>query len=131
MIVGARLLLAFSFLSGYLPMSTPAFASPNPPGLDVVQSFDEMIDQRDFEKAAYLVADDVVISTPFGKKSKERFLRELQGSRPVWSASEPGDDEHQCISQGTRKLGFLTVKLKRVVEVNACNKIDKITVTKQ
>ena len=130
------------FLSSlvYLPLSMPALASTpcqNSPALlllllDVVRSLDEMIDQGDFERAAQLIADDAVISTPFGKKTKEQFLQTLQGrSRPVWSATRVGDDERQCISQGTRKLGFLSIKVKRIIEINSENKIDKIAVTKQ
>ena len=128
------------FLSSlvYLPLSMPALASTpcqNSPALlllDVVRSLDERIDQCDFERAAQLIADDAVISTPFGKKTKEQFLQTLQGrSRPVWSDTRVGDDERQCISQGTRKLGFLTIKVKRVIEINSENKIDKIAVTKQ
>ena len=128
MILAARLgLITLTFWSGFFPRSMlVVFAFPSSPrvALDVVQSFDAMIDQRDYEKAALLLADDVVIITPLGKKSNERFLNELRGeNRPVWSASETGDHEHQCVSRGTRKLGFLTV--------NGSNKINKITVTKQ
>ena len=49
----------------------------------------------------------------------------------VWSATLAGDEEQQCISQGTRKLGFLIVKVNGVIEIHSENKLEKIAVTKE
>ena len=98
---------------------------------DVVTTFQELIDQKEFDQAALLVTEDAEISTPFGKKTKEQFLKDLRGNGPVWGESAPGDHAKQCITEGTRKIGFIKVNLKRVVEINEDNQICKITVSKK
>jgi len=99
---------------------------------DVVTSFQALIDQKEFDQAALLVTEDAEISTPFGKKTKEQFLKDLRGNGgPVWRESAPGDHAKQCITDGVRKIGFVKVNLKRVVEINGDDKICKITVSKK
>jgi len=127
-----------SFTTGSFNFVTGATADPtndettkcaNP--MEVVKSFQELVDQKEFDKAGLLIADDADISTPFGMKTKDQFIHDLQGSGPVWGEIVAGNNERQCVTEGVRKMGFIKVKLKRIVDVNEEGKMQKIVITKK
>ena len=99
----------------------------------VVQNFQALLDANDFDRASDLVADEAEITTPFGRKTKPQFLQMLQGkNKPVWEETHDGAHERQSVSLGTtRKLGFLKIRLRRLVEINDDHKICKVAVTKR
>ena len=130
----ARLLLPLLLFSILVVSPADTLASgAATSAINVAKTFQDHIDRNQFDQAARLVTEDAEIFTPLEKKTKEQFLHKLQSSanRPVWGACAVGDHDRQCIAQGTRKFGFIKVKLKRVMEINEENKIHKITVAKQ
>jgi len=98
--------------------------------VEVMQTFQRHVDSKDFDQAAQLVADNAEISTPFGAKTKAQFLKDLQGSGPVWGAIGAGHHERQCVTHGVRKMGFIKIPLKRVVDINEEGKLQSIVITK-
>jgi len=127
------LLLSWSALAVTPADTFASSCAAETPAVSLVERFQDLIDRKEFEQAALLIADDAEISTPFGKKTKDQFLHKLQTSKnsPVWGESEIGIHERQCVTQGTRTIGFLKIKLKRTVEINEDNKIHNMIVSKQ
>jgi hypothetical protein len=106
-----------------------------PTSLEIVQEWSDLLNKGDIEGAASLVADELYMKTPKGTVAgKEKWMEEVPTILKegiAWEAFAQGTTDTQVVCDGTKKLGFLKVKILRTIELNENGKLVSIVFQKK
>ncbi|KAL3933829.1 MAG: hypothetical protein SGARI_003614, partial [Bacillariaceae sp.] len=103
--------------------------------VDVLMKMIALIKESQLEQASDLLADNVQWKTPMGSYDGkqdwvENFKQPEKGpvfeEPQIGEQSPEGDNNIVITRKGTKKVGFLKVKILKTVEVNDDNKICKM-----
>jgi hypothetical protein len=105
--------------------------------LDVVKNMMDLCEAGKFDEAAETLADDVKVTAPSGPmngiSSKAEWITTMKKhhkSGPKWGPPRVGDNDNQVVMDGTVKVLFVTLNVKRTIVVNDAGKIQTIDATK-
>jgi hypothetical protein len=105
--------------------------------LDIVKNMMDLCEAGKFDEAAELLADDVKVAAPSGPmngiSSKAEWtttVKKHHKSGPKWGTPREGDNDKQVVMDGTVKVLFVTMKVKRTIDVNDAGKIQTIVAAK-
>lgn len=102
--------------------------------LDIVKAWEDLISAGKFDEAADLVAEDISTVSPkassSGKAKWKASVPDSVKNGVKWDAATAGEHDRQIITNGSKKVGLMTVKVKRVIEVNEAGKIQSVIVSK-
>jgi ketosteroid isomerase-like protein len=103
--------------------------------LEIVQAWSDLLTKDDIEGAANLVADDIIMKTPKGTcEGKDQWKKDAPTDKKEgvkWEAFEQGDTNTQVVCNGSKKIGFLSITVKRTIELNESGKIVSIVLKKK
>lgn len=101
--------------------------------METVQEWMELLSKGNFDEAAEFLVEDVKAVSPKtrveGKENWRDAIPAVIKKGPTWDDPIPGDHESQVITNGTMKVGFVTVKCRRVIELNREGQIQAIVVS--
>jgi hypothetical protein len=87
--------------------------------VELVKRFDVLMATKNFDRAAELLEDDIVVTTPMGTKDKTQWLASVKKEGPPnYEEPEEGSDELEVVTNGSKRMGFITVKVIRTMLVN-------------
>ena len=103
------------------------------PSVQFFQRVDTLVQARDFDGVSNSLDDNLIAETPFGRKSKSKWLEimEKESDGPFEETLE-GSNDQEVVAWSTKKVGFIHMKLTRIIIVNnTTEKIERVIVRRR